>query len=283
MQLKYGLKKEWLHFMRSFRFGGVLICIFSFAIVNPLLYKALVALAEIVERDAGLKQQMIASTGIDFTTLAAEANNAGAVFCGTLLEFCATSLLVVMILLMSPFGGEQKKRTTLIPFCSGLEHKNYLIPKFVLYPAVTLAATFLGGCFGGVVCNAMYDQGDIGIGAILLGSLMAAVYATLMVTIYMALGLCTGRPGIMVIVMYLGQTLVQQILLHMALISYNPFTLFFFINAGALTNDEYIKGELTSIIVAIVLSLIISALMYFMTLSVLKSKKINNRENKPEF
>lgn len=282
MQLKFGFKKEWLHFLRSFRFGGMLICIFSFAIVNPLLYKALAALSELVESDAGLTQQ-IAAAGIDLTAFAEDADIVGTVFCGTLLEFCATSLLVVMILLMSPFGGEQKKRATLIPFCSGLEYKNYLIPKFVLYPCVTLAATFLGGCFGGAVCNAMYDQGDIGIGAILLGSLMAAVYAALMVTIYMALGLCTGRPGIMVIVMYLGQTLVQQILLHMGLISYNPFTLFFFISAGALTNDEYIKGELTSIIVAMILSVIISALMYFMTLSVLKSKRINNQENKPEF
>lgn len=282
MQLKCGFKKEWLHFLRSFRFGGVLICIFSFAIVNPLLYKALVALAGAIESNTELVQQIKAS-GIDVSAMAAESNNAGVVFCGTLLEFCATSLLVVMILLMSPFGGEQKKRATLIPFCSGLKYKNYLIPKFVLYPSVTLAATFLGGCFGGAVCNMMYDQGPIGVGPILLGSLMAAVYATLMVTIYMALGLCTGRPGIMVIVMYLAQTLLQQILLHTGLISYNPFTLYFFISSGALTSDEYIQSELISIIVAIVLSLIVSAVMYFVTLAALKSKNINNQENKPEF
>ncbi len=282
MQLKYGFKKEWLHFVRSFRFGGMLICIFSFAIVNPLLYKVLIYIAELMESNIELARQM-AAAGVDLTAFAAESNNAGAVFCGTLLEFCVTSLVVIMILLMSPFGGEQKKSATLIPICSGLEYKNYLLPKFVLYPSVMFAGNFIGGCLSGIVCNAMYDQGAVEAGAILLGALMAAVYSVLMLSIYMALGLCTGRPGVMVIVMYLGQALVQQLLLRMGLFSFNPFTLYFFIYSGAFTNHEYIQSELVSIIIAIVLSVIISALMYLMSLAVLKSKRINNQEDKPEF
>lgn len=281
MQLKFGFKKEWLHFVRSFRFGGMLICIFSFAIVNPLLYKAIFAMVEMMEQSE--MGEVMAEQGANLSALTAIADHAGAIFCTTLLELCATSLLVITLLLMSPFGGEQKKRATFIPFCSGLEYKNYLIPKFILYPAVMFAANFLGGCLGGVICNSLYTTGAADVGTILLGSLMCAIYAVFILTIYMALGICTGRPGIMVIVVYLGQTLVQLILTRLGLTRFNPFALYGFISECTLLDAAYVQSELPSIIVSIALSIGISVLMYLMTLAVLKSKNINNQEDKPEF
>ncbi len=280
MQLKYGFKKEWLHFTRSFRFGGMLICIFSFAIVNPLLYKALFAMMEMMERELG---DVMAEQGASLSAITAMADHAGAIFCTTLLELCATSLLVITLLLMSPFGGEQKKRATFIPFCSGLEYKNYLIPKFVLYPAVLFAGNFLGGCLGGVLCNSLYTNGAVDVGTIILGSLMCAIYAVFILTIYMALGICTGRPGIMVIVVYLGQTLVQLILTRLGLTRFNPFALYGFISQGTLLDAAYVQQEIPSIIVSIALAFVIMGLMYGMTYAALKAKQINNQENKPEF
>lgn len=279
--LKYGFKKEWLHFLRSFRFGGMLICIFSFAAANPLLYKALFAMMEMMEQsEVGA---IMAEQGANLGAITAIADNAGAIFSMTLVELCATSLLVIMLLLMSPFGGEQKKRATFIPFCSGLSYKNYLIPKFVLYPAVLFAATFIGGCFGGVLCNSLYTTGVVDTVGILLGSLLCAIYVVFILSIYMALGICTGRPGIMVIVVYIGQTLVQLILTSLGLARFNPFALYGMISEGAMLDAQYIRQETPSIIVSVVLSIAISTLMYFMTLGVLKAQKINNQENKPEF
>ncbi len=281
MQLKYGFKKEWLHFLRSFRFGGMLICIFAFAVANPLLYKALIALAEMMEQsDMG---DVLAQLGGSFAAIAAMADNAGAVFCGTLLELCATSLLVITLLLMSPFGGEQKKRATFIPFCCGLEYKNYLLPKFVLYPAVLFAGNFLGGCLGGVICNSLYASNTADMGTILLGSLMCAIYAVFILTIYLALGICTGRPGIMVIVVYLGQTLIELILTSLGLTRFNPFALYGYIVDGTLLDAALLRQEVPSIIVSVVLSFVVSGLMYGITLAALKAKHINNQEDKPEF
>ncbi len=281
MQLKYGFKKEWLHFTRSFRFGGMLICIFSFAIANPLLYKALIALAEMMEQSE--MGDVLAQQGGSFAAIAAMADNAGMIFCTTLLELFSTSLLVITLLLMSPFGGEQKKRATFIPFCCGLEYKNYLIPKFVLYPAVLFVGNFLGGCLGGVLCNSLYKSNTADMGTILLGSMMCAIYAVFILTIYMALGICTGRPGIMVIVVYLGQTLVQLILSSLGLTRFNPFALYGFIAQGTLLDKAYVQQEIPSIIVSIVLAFVIMGLMYGMTFAALKAKQINNQEDKPEF
>lgn len=281
MQIKYSFKKEWLHFLRTFRFGGMLICIFSFAAANPLLYKALYALASYMA-GSGLTQEA-ASAGVDVELLATASANAGAVFCGTLVEFCATSLLVIMLLLMQPFGGEQKKRATVIPFCSGLQYKSYLIPKFVLYPSAMFVGNFLGGCASGALCNALFTEGAVSAGTILFGSLIAAVYSVFVLSIYMTLGLCTGRPGIMVIVVYIGQTLLQYLLMYMGLISCNPFTLYFAVSSGVILAEDFGQSDLISIIVGAVLALVIAFVMYWISLASLKAKVINNRDNKPEF
>ena len=38
-QLKYGFKKEFTQFFRKFKLLGIILAIFGFAIVNPLMYK----------------------------------------------------------------------------------------------------------------------------------------------------------------------------------------------------------------------------------------------------
>ena len=281
MQLKYGFKKEWLHFLRSFRFGGMMICIFSFAAANPLLYKALFALMEMMEKsDMGA---IMAEEGASLGAIATMADNAAAIFSMVLIELCGSSMLVIMLLLMSPFGGEQKKRATFIPFCSGLSFRNYLIPKFVLYPAALFIGIFVGGCFGGLLCNSLFAVGTVDFVTILLGSLLAAIYSVFILSIYMALGICTGRPGIMVIVVYIGQTLIQFILTSLDLARFNPFALYGMFSGGAIFDPQYIERETPDVIISVLLAIVISTLMYFVALAALKSKKINNQENKPEF
>lgn len=277
MQLKLSFKKEWLSFRRSFRFGGMLICIFSFVLANPLLYKALIALMGVME-ESGAN----AAAGIQMGEMNI-LDNATVIFSGTLLELTATSLLVIMLIHMPPFGGEQKNRATIIPACSGLAFKNYLLPKYVLYPAVMFVANFLAGCVGGALCNALFTNEPVGVDMIMLGSLLASIYAVFMLVVYMTLGLCTSRPGLMVIVVYLGQTLIQIILSYLGLTRFNPFTLYNLIAGEMFMEGFSLADEAASITVAVVLSIIICVLMYILSHAVLKAKKINNQENRPEF
>ena len=44
MQIRAGLKKEWLQFTRTFRLGGVLLATLSFALAEPLLLWGMQAL-----------------------------------------------------------------------------------------------------------------------------------------------------------------------------------------------------------------------------------------------
>ncbi len=285
MRSGFGFKKEWMHFTRTFRFAGLLVSVFSFALANPLMYRLLQAMMQMMnEMSSELEEIEPAMAGYgDIMLWAADMlNQAEMIFSGTLIELCGTSLIVAMLILMAPFGGEQKKRATIIPTTSGLEYKYYLLPKFVLYPAVFFGANFIAGIIAGCLCNALFG-GDIGADMILLASLLCSVYLLFIITVYMALGLCTSRPGIMTISVYLGQSLVNLILTSLGLERYNPFTLYNLISGRMFADDFDLGKETASIVVAIVLALVIAVLMYALTLSVLKAKRINNQEDKPEF
>ena len=55
MQIRAGLKKEWLQFTRTFRHGGVLLATLSFALAEPLLLWGMQALLSLsANHGAGL-------------------------------------------------------------------------------------------------------------------------------------------------------------------------------------------------------------------------------------
>lgn len=279
MQIKAGLKKEWLHFSRTFRFGGVLIAIFSFALVDPLMIWALQKLMELLMTSAEAADISIG----DFNSIisALDIPFGEAMFSGVMSDLCSTAMLAVMLLLMSPCGGEQKKRATIIPACTGLGHFEYLIPKYILYPATVFVAGFASGCLGGAFSNLLF--GGVDPGLIVLGSLMGAVYMTFSLVLYMSIGLFTSRPGLVTVIMYIGMPLVQTILVQLDMADYQPLTLRTLACGGIFVEGFDLSKNVGSIIVGILLSIVIGVLMFFLNLAVMKGKKINNQENKPEF
>ena len=289
MQLKYSFKKEWLHFSRTFRIFGMILAIFSFAIADPLMYRALGAIMD-----------MAASGGMDAITGAAAVgvqaggadvlgeisslyNDAGLIFGVTMAEFCSTSTLIIMLILMAAAGGEQKKRATVIPACSGLEHFNYLFPKFIVYPLSVFAVTFVSCICAGALCNALFTVNIVGWDMVVLAAALCSVYMAFITAVYLSIGLCTGRPGIVTVFMYIGTMLVQIILSGLDLEKFNPFTLRSLVSGGMFSDDFVLADEMMSITVGTVLAIAVSVLMFLLCLAVQKAKAINNREDRPEF
>ncbi len=287
MRNKFGFVKEWMHFTRTFRFGGMLIGVFSMALANPLLYKFLVSMMGWMEAEFGSGNLFSQEELAEFESLSAMTmmfDNSALVFGGTMMELCGTALLITMLLLMAPCGGEQKKRATIIPLCSGLDYKDYLLPKFILYPLTYFATNFAAACVAGFLCDAMFTANKVGAGNILLTAALCAVYTTFILTLYMTIGLCNSRPGVATIIIYLGQNLVVLILQSLGLTRFNPFTLYSLITGGITAEGFSLEKEMASILVAVGLSIVIAVLMFFLTLAVLRAKRINNQaEDKPEF
>ena len=285
MKLGFGFKKEWFHFSRTFRFAGLLVSVFSFALGNPLLYRAMQYFMTMMNDMATELEKIdpsMAGYGDVFTSAAEILGQAEMIFSTTLIELCGTSLLVAMLILMAPCGGEQKKRATIIPICAGLDYNAYLLPKFIMYPLTLTVSSFLGGIIAGFMCNAMFE-GSIGVDMIFLSSAICAGYLLFIICVYMCAGLCTSRPGIMTVSIYLGQSIVQLILSAMGLSKFNPFALYTLLSGQMFQENFSLSDEMLNIVVSVVLSIVIAVLMYLLTLAVLKAKRVNNQEDKPEF
>lgn len=284
-QISFGFKKEWLQFLRTFRFGGTIIAILSFAVSGPLMFRMMATMMTMMGELAGEVEELGESYGQMMGEMSGLYNDAGMVFAMTLADLCATSLLVVMLILMSPAGGEQKKRATIIPTASGLDYYNYLVPKFVMYPSVTFVLTFLSAVLAGGLCNALFDANHIPGGMILLAALLAAIYGAFTISVYLAIGLCSSHPAIATLSVYLGSSIIVMLLQGFGLEKYNPFTLRILITGSMFSESFVLSENVASISVGCVLSLVIAALMFFMTYAVLNAKKIDNQrsEDTPEF
>lgn len=296
-QLKYSFKKERMLFFRTFKLWGIALAIFGFAVFNPLMYK----LSGILFSQLNSNQQSMTATvqaseisggespvndllgGMGISDMAAMYSSADSTFSLSLTNFSMYSLLIILLIMRSPAGGEQKKRAMIVPQCSGLKFKNYLIPKFVIYPLAVFVLTFFGGLTAGGLCNALFDNNRVGVEMIALGSLLIAVYLAFVVTVFLSLGICTSRPGLMAGAVFIGQLLLQTMLESMGLSDYQPFTLITVV--GTMFNPGYELSEKTpSILVAVGLAVIISVLMFFLALGVMNAKKIDNQEEeKPAF
>ncbi|MDE7398412.1 MAG: hypothetical protein K2N06_02685 [Oscillospiraceae bacterium] len=292
MQLKYSFNKEWIHFWRTGRFWGILGGIIAFAFTYPLMFKFMDFAMEQMQQPSAIVQTATAAiqdgtgTAADeniFGDMAGMYSDGGMMFATSIIGLSTYSLLIVMLVLMSAAGGEQKKRAMIIPMCAGLKYENYLLPKFVIYPLVVLVETFLCSLLSGALCSAMFEINPPTAGNIVLSSALMAVYMAFITAVYLSVGLCTSRPGVMTPVVFLGQTILQSILEGFRLTDYHPFALTTMISR--INSGEFDLAEnLASIMVSVALAVVISVMMYFLALGVLKAKRVDNQsEEKPEF
>ncbi len=227
-------------------------------------------------------ESMLGGMGMD--SVADMYKDAGLMFATTVTTFSAGPVLVIMLLLMSAAGGEQKKRAMIVPMCSGLQYKSYLIPKFTIYPTTVFAATFLAAMTAGLLCNAMFPNNKISGTIMLLTSVLAAIYNGFIISVYLSLGLCTSKPGIMTASLYVGQMLLQSLLNGFGLRDYHPFALLNYIGGEMVMEGFDLAEKLVPIIVSSAIAIAVAVLMYFLALGVLGAKKTDNQaEKEPEF
>lgn len=295
MQLKYSFKKEWAHFLRTGRLIGLIAAIFSFALSTPLMMKMCAVILEMVDMNTDPMTASVTGSGsgensafggIGMDDIMSTYSDAGMIYASTITGFCGLSLLIVMLILMAAAGGEQKKRATIVPMCSGLEYKNYLIPKFVIYPLFTFAITLVSGFAAGALCNALFPENHVSGEMMFISTLMVSVYMLFITCVYLSVGLCTSRPGVSTVLIYIGQSLLQTIFISVGLIDYNPFTLVTLPNFMVMDAEESfdLAASMPSIIVGMAISVVVAVLMFFLALGVLNAKRIDNTEDeKPEF
>lgn len=209
--LKAGLKKELLYSVRTFRIIGIILTFGFFAVADPLLYYFLPKLMEM----AGVN---LSDLGELF---AADAKMAMIQFASDIMQI---GLLVFLLCLMGTAGGEQKKKSMVIPMCSGLTNTQYLLPKFILYPLLAFAVG-VGSTFAALGVSALLFGSALDLELVAVSAISCGLFIAFMTALLLFVGILTGRPGIAIALIYILSIFAPVLLNALDINKYNPYAL----------------------------------------------------------
>ena len=276
--IKAGIKKEFMVFSRGFRLIGVIITIIGISLMYPLLYKSMEMMAgqiaDMGQQIGGEAQDQVTGAvdsinGMMSSLEAMYGSMAAVGFKTGVSSITSTGFLIISLLLMATAGGEQKKRSVIIPNCAGLTPAGYVLPKFIVYPLVIGVLSFLGGIITGGISNLIYNN-ELNINDIIFSSLCAAIYMLFMTALYFLIGLSTGRPGISVIIVYGGSTIIPILLQSLDIDRYNPFTL------QSLLMSSYNDADMNNFMLSTVVAFILSVICCLLALMIVTLRRVDN-------
>lgn len=272
-----GIKKEFKLFSRGFKLLGVIILVVGIAVAYPVMYKFMeIMTQQLAEMGAELGGEMETATssmtGMMDGLAQMYGGSLGAVgFYTGVTGMTGEGFLIIALLLMATAGGEQKKRSIIMPNCAGLTPAGYILPKFAIYPLLMGAFAFAGTLLCSVITYVLYGEG-IPMENVLFSGGCASFYMVFMISAYMLFGICTGRPGVGVITMYLSTALIPLILQVFNISKYNPFAL------TSMILETPDSADMTNYVMSIVVSLILSVICCLVSLVVTSLRKIDNAQ-----
>lgn len=277
--IKTGIKKEFMLFSRGFRLIGVIITIIGISLMYPLMYKSMEMMAgqiaDMGQQIGGEAQDQVtgAVDSINGMMSSLEAMYGGSMaavgFKTGVSSITSTGFLIISLLLMATAGGEQKKRSVIIPNCAGLTPAGYVLSKFIVYPVMIGLFSFLGGMATGGISNLIYNN-ELNINDIIFSSLCAAIYMLFMTALYFLIGLSTGRPGISVIIVYGGSTIIPILLQSLDIDRYNPFTF------QSLLMSSYNDADMNNFMLSTVVAFILSVICCLLALMIMTLRRVDN-------
>ncbi len=277
--IKAGIKKEFLLFSRGFRLIGVIITVIGISLLYPLMYKSMEMMAgqiaDMGQQIGGEAQDQVAGAVNSINSMMGSLESlyggsmAAVGFKTGVSSITSTGFLIIALLLMATAGGEQKKRSVIIPNCAGLTPAGYVLPKFTVYPLMIGLLSFLGGIITGGISNLIYNN-ELIISDIIFSSLCAAVYMVFMISLYFLVGLSTGRAGISVIIVYGGSTIIPILLQSLDIDRYNPFTL------QTMLMSSYNDADMNNFVLSTIVSVILSVICCLLALMITTLRRVDN-------
>ena len=274
MQIKASFKKEILAFVRTKKFLVLSIVIIGMSILSPLMFAGTEALLESM-------RPLYDSIGMDITSmtdLLGESTVHAGVFTG-ITNLAQIGTIVYLLLINNFAGGEQKKRSVIIPRSSGLRSFSYIFPKFIVFPAAALILAIIGAFTSWGVSAMTYKFNDVSPLGVLLGGALAGVCLMFYVCAHLTLGTSTGKPGLSAAVCITIVLLLPDIFSFAdPSLVYNPFTLNYL--AGRVAHKDAMQYfRPLDILMTVLIALAIMVILYFIALFVQNAKKVDNSGN----
>jgi hypothetical protein len=279
MQLKACFKKELLAFWRTKRVIILSSVFIGLALFLPLFTQGMNAIVESMAEF--YSEEFMEMSNSVFS-------NASNGLVTAISSFSEIALLM-FLLLLNPFaGGEQKKRSVIIPRSSGLRSFSYIFPKYIVYPAAVFVLSFLSVLTASGISAVIFEVNDLEMSRVMLAAVLLGVYLMMYVCFHLSLGTATGKAGmsaaICVTVSMILPILFQAIQVAeqmssgtiegMGTYAYNPFAL-------ALMASSVMYGDIPvrEVVMTVLFALVIMAIVYFIALFAQNAKKIDNTGN----
>lgn len=294
--LKTGLKKEIMYLGRTGKLAGVIMAMLIFALLDGLMLKVTGAMmssmsttmqqqVEQISENAGESEEINELSDItnSMSTMTSVFENmsAATVLFSTISDVSSLGILITLLVIKSACGGEQKRRSIIIPRCAGLTPKMYILPKFMLYPLIIFVLAFISVILTSVMSQLLFE-GAILFENVLVAAVTLGVYLAFVMTVMLTLGICTEKPGISVIIVLVSINILPSLLSAYRVDRFNPFALPGLVGSAVTAESSaFASMDMLNFWVSIGATLIISIILYFVTLLALNSKEVKNEGNEP--
>jgi len=273
LQTKASFKKEVLAFFRTKKFLIIASVLVGWSVLNPLLMVGLGSLMNTMKpiyNDMGMDVSIVSSL-LGSTASMGVSSAVG--------ELAGTGLVVFILLINSFAGGEQKKRSIMIPKSSGLRNFSYIFPKFIVYPLSALVLAIAGAFASWGISSLIYRVNDVSPEGVLMGGILAGVCLMFYTCCHLTLGTATGKSGMSAAVCIVSALLLPN--LFAALGSdyiYNPFTLNIMASSivaeGALQRMQPLDIAMT-----VLIAFALMVVFYFIAIFAQNAKQVDNTGN----
>ena len=285
-----GFKKEMLFYTRGGRFAIVLIVMLALALMSPLMFGMMKAMIGAMSGMDGMTETVTDAMSMFSGFTASE------ITMYTVEYVASMGAIVTLFLFKGAAGGEQQKRSVIIPQCSGLSALDYALPKFIIYPLsifiIGIFSVYIGALVSLPIFGGTLDWGMVTVSAVCAGGFLA-----FFTVLQFCIGICTGRSGLAIVICIIAQTFLPSIMSFFRIDRFNPVALYSIALGAALgsgetsgsffsaleTETSAVSNDVTplNITVSLATALVISVLLGFVTVFVLHTKEVHNEGDEP--
>ena len=258
MQISAGLHKEWMFFYRNKRLLAVIIFYLVFALMNPLMARAAVSVGG---------EAMGFPDGMNIGELVTLQKTFVESF-----SMIFTAAIVTMFLISGAAGGEQKKRSIVMPQTAGLTAGGYVIPKFMLYPPVVFIMTIASAFAMNAACHYAFGE-SFGSEIVFVTATLYGLYAVFVFCMYMFLGISLGQPKLAVLYMFIADSLFGIMVSQFDIVKFTPWNLFDIANETALSGGV---ADSSALFGTAAVTLVLCVVFLGVTIFAVKAKRMDN-------
>lgn len=273
LQTKASFKKEYLAFFRTKKAIILALVLIGLAVINPLFITGMSSFMSSFS-------DMYAELGMDVSGMTEALSSSVSTGVSTAISgITQTGLIVFLIVINTNAGGEQKKRSIIIPRSTGLRSFSYIFPKFIIYPLAAFVIAIIAIFAAWGVSTMVFNQSDVSAAGVLLASVLTGVSLMLYICAHLTIGTATGKTGMSATVCIVSSFLLPIFLSSLgAGLVYNPFTMN--VLAGSVVFDSGVSAsQIVEVIATAIIALVLMVVLFLIALFAQNAKRIDNSGN----